>query len=249
MQIEILPHRGGTKYLGRFLTFRAPQDAELTNRINNAWRKFGCHKQELTSKCYPLRQRLRLFEATVSATALYGSSAWTLTKQQEDRLRKSQRQMLRKVLGAGCMTMPSGRGDATSSSDEGSEEREPIGDLEPWVEWLKRTTRYIEDQLGKANIEDWVVAYRRHKWKVAGKASRASTNPEWKWSQVLMDWLPASVLQNFRRSGRPKLRWDEEFGKVIAERFGEQCRDWREVACHEETWELLESEFANQRWI
>ena len=89
MSIEILPPSGSLKYLGRVLTFRDPHRAEIEHRITAAWRKFHSLKQELTSPNYSLNDRLRLFHGTVSATILYGSEAWTVTSEFENRIRKT----------------------------------------------------------------------------------------------------------------------------------------------------------------
>lgn len=40
-------------------------------------------RSELTSKHYPLKHRVRLFDGTVTPTMLYGSATWTLTKKTE----------------------------------------------------------------------------------------------------------------------------------------------------------------------
>ena len=61
MNIQILPYDGTQKYLGRALTFKSPTNAELTNRISAAWRKFNVFKEELTNKAYSQTCRLRLF--------------------------------------------------------------------------------------------------------------------------------------------------------------------------------------------
>ena len=55
-------------------------------------------KQELTTKSYSLKGRLRLFHGTITPTMLYGSSTWTLTVELENRLRRTQRQMLRMIV-------------------------------------------------------------------------------------------------------------------------------------------------------
>ena len=59
------------------------------------------YKQELTNKHYPLSSRIRLFESVVTPTTLYGCPAWTLTKELEFTLQRTQRKMLRMILGAG----------------------------------------------------------------------------------------------------------------------------------------------------
>ena len=120
-------------------------------------------RQELVSKTYSLNDRLRLFDATVSPTLLYGCEAWTLIKEHEDRLQSTQRKMLRMILGSGrqriiaetCADSVDVDSDAHESlciaPDMGNAEV-----LEPWTEWIKRVTHRAEDQLEKLNIQSWI---------------------------------------------------------------------------------------------
>ena len=100
MPIEVLPHTASQKYLGRKLTFHQSAQTEVENRIASGWRKFFLLKRELTTRSYSLRDRLRLFEGSVTPTVLYGSAAWTLTTELENRLKRTQRQMLRMILNS-----------------------------------------------------------------------------------------------------------------------------------------------------
>jgi hypothetical protein len=76
-----------TEYLGRKLSLKDTHETEVEHRIAKARSKFMSHKAELCSKHYPLKHRLRIFQATVSATLLYGSGAWTSTASLEGKLR------------------------------------------------------------------------------------------------------------------------------------------------------------------
>ena len=68
------------------------------HRIATAWRKFHALKQELTGPRYSQSDRLRLFNGTITPTILYGCEAWTLTADLENRLRRTQRQMIRMIV-------------------------------------------------------------------------------------------------------------------------------------------------------
>jgi len=98
MTIDILPTTDATKYLGRKLSFHDPHRVEIESRISFAWKKFYTLKQELAGSRYSLTDRLRLFHGTVTPTILYGCEAWTLTTELENRLTRTQRQMLRMIL-------------------------------------------------------------------------------------------------------------------------------------------------------
>ena len=63
-----------------------------------AWKKFYANKRQLCDKQYRLGYRLKLFDAVVTSTALYGSGCWTMTTAREAKLRSTQRRMLMKVL-------------------------------------------------------------------------------------------------------------------------------------------------------
>ena len=294
--IEILKRTESTKYLGKLLVFANPHEKELDNRINAGWRKFGLYRQELTSKTYALKQRLKLFDAVISPTILYGCASWTLTQDLANRLRKTQRKMLRLILGAKRRasssnnigdnrtdttdahnnnsndndednatddTSDSDGSDVTSlvhddpdehpahhDDDEEDDEEEREADLEPWVVWLQRTTRYMEDQLGKIQCDDWVSAYRRRKWRWAGQVARAQDE---RWSFQVAQWMQdrrknraQSGLR--RRQGRPNSRWSDEIAAYLQETYGEQLMEWTDVALDAATWEHLEEDFVRKTW-
>ena len=81
--------------------------------------------------------------------------------------------------------------------DEGSEPKE----LEPWHVFLKRTARWTEDQLEKANLQQWTAQWRRRKWAWAAKLL---DNENQKWSSVATNWQPllhGSVPRGRRQQG------------------------------------------------
>ncbi len=100
LNIEVLPPSAATNYLGRKISFENFQTLGVENRVAAAWKKFWTFKQEMTSKTYALQDRLRPFEGTVTPTLLYGSATWTLTKQTESTIRRTQRRMLRMMIGS-----------------------------------------------------------------------------------------------------------------------------------------------------
>ena len=84
--VAVLHHSDSTKYLGRKLTFDDHHNTEIDNRISTAWRKFNAMRDELTNRRYPLHARLRLFDTTITTTALYGCASWTTTTSQTTKL-------------------------------------------------------------------------------------------------------------------------------------------------------------------
>ena len=68
IRIEILTRGESVRYLGQMITFRQQETTEIKNRIRAAWATFHEYRQELTSKNYMLKHRLRLFDAAITPT-------------------------------------------------------------------------------------------------------------------------------------------------------------------------------------
>ena len=167
VKLEILPRDTTTKYLGRSFSFHSPNDTELQGRINAGWRKFAVYKDELRNKAYPLKQRLRLFDAVVTPSVLYDCTSWTLTAELEGRLRKAQQRMLRMILNSGRrrVQVPTSEQSSEEESEElhspDSEDADHL--LEPWGDWIRRTARHVESELENAKLEDWTAQAKRRK--------------------------------------------------------------------------------------
>ena len=92
MKIEILTRNESVKYLGQRISFYQQETTEIKSRIRAAWATFHKYRQELTSKNYMLKHRLRLFDAAVSPTLRYAAGTWTPSKEHERMIQSTQRQ-------------------------------------------------------------------------------------------------------------------------------------------------------------
>ena len=230
MTIDVLTPLDNTKYLGRKLSFSDPHRTEIENRIANAWRKFFLLKQELTGSRYCLTDRLRLFHGTVTPTILYGCEAWTLTGELENRLRRTQRQMLRMILHAPRrMAINSATAPPTTANTDDDDEDvdsapstprippQPSDDndttnLEPWV---RRCTHDAEARMKKLNLDDWIAMHRRRKWAWAHRVAIADTSLDWTRTALLWDPTLDTTLRTHRRQGRPKTRWTDDIRNYL----------------------------------
>ena len=79
------------------ISFYQQETIEIKSRIRAAWVTFHKYRQELTSKNYMLKHRLRLFDATVSPTICFAAGTWTPNKQHERMIQSTKRKMLRLV--------------------------------------------------------------------------------------------------------------------------------------------------------
>jgi len=123
--------------------------------------------------------------------------------------------------------------------------------LEPWEHWIRRATRQVEEELGKAGIEDWVCAYRRRKWRFAGYTAQDQEN---KWSLQTLRWAEdrRQDLQTGgrgRKRGRPKTRWADEIAAYVDNLFGTgKKNDWLSIASEAPSWKLMEADFVQGKW-
>ena len=86
------------RYLGQMITFQQQETTEIKNRIRAAWTTFRKYMQELASKNYMLKHRLRLFDAAITPTICHASGTWTSTKEHERMIQSTQRKMLRLII-------------------------------------------------------------------------------------------------------------------------------------------------------
>ena len=85
-------------YLGQRISFHQQETLEIKSRIRAAWATFHKYRQELTSKKYMLKLRLRLFDAAISPTICYAAGTCTPTKEHERMIQSMQRKMLRLII-------------------------------------------------------------------------------------------------------------------------------------------------------
>ena len=102
------------------------------------------HRQELTSPTYPLRDRLKLVDATVKPSLFHASGEGTITEEMKKELQTTQRRMMRMIIQTNRKTgkcpvaahaasvddIAATKFQTTSHEDE----------LEPWVDYMVRAT-------------------------------------------------------------------------------------------------------------
>ena len=221
MSIEVLDCQKHAMYLGRALCLRGMHGEELRNRTSKAWSKFGIHKDELTDRDIPIRQRLRLFDAMVTPTTLYGSGAWTMTVERHRHLRSTQRRMMRMILNSNRKY----KGDQRT--------------VEDFVEWIQRTTREAEELMARYSINDWVTQQRDRVWQWAGKVARSTDG---RWSHKILNYEPLGS----RLNGRPRARWTDQITSFLRQKMGNtiDANTWILLAKDRSKWDDWQTEFS-----
>ena len=72
-KVKILSAEDSAIHLGRHLSLVDTREKEVEFRIAAGWKSFFARKEEHCNKAYPLQDRIRLFEATITKCVLYGS--------------------------------------------------------------------------------------------------------------------------------------------------------------------------------
>ena len=109
--------------------------------------------------------------------------------------------------------------------------------LEPWVEWIKRTTGIAEKEARKVGVADWVGEQRKRKWELAGHMSRRDDG---RWSTATLEWEPKGK----RKVGRPEKRWVDEINVFIEDRDLASEGSWRQLAADRGEWRRWKDYFS-----
>ena len=89
--VKVLAAGDTERYLGRKLSATDFHSVEFTNRLACGWAAFFKFKEVLCNRKLSLRDRLKLFECTVTPCALYASGAWATTTDMERKLTSTRR--------------------------------------------------------------------------------------------------------------------------------------------------------------
>lgn len=87
------------KYLGAIITADNNMNKEIKARIQSGNRCYYALRELYQSRTMSRSSKLKLYHATIRPVAMYGCEAWTLTKANEDALRRFERKILRKIYG------------------------------------------------------------------------------------------------------------------------------------------------------
>ena len=98
MSIEILTRNEKREVFGPENLVPPTRDIRNQEQDQGGLATFHKYRQELTSKNYMLKHRLRLFDATVSPTICYATGTWTPNKEHERMIQSTQRKMLRFII-------------------------------------------------------------------------------------------------------------------------------------------------------
>ena len=182
--VEVLRGSVAHKYLGRTLpgNLRLRGEVELSHRIQNAWAKFHKHRTTLTDRHVSVKSRLKLYEATVTPTVLYGLAACPLTERQRERLDVIQRRMLRSIVGW-----------ARSAAED-------------WSDTMRRMRDKVDRALRQFPCIPWSMRIAKHQQRLAAHIAKHCNS----WAAKAVRWQPAATIPGaFRSRGRPLRRWND----------------------------------------
>ena len=152
-----------------------------------------------------------------------------MTKMIDNALKTTQRKMLRMILEHGRRRVQANTAESESSGEdvqsnasntvkqEDEPPVEPVDELEPWVDWIKRVTCYMEERLQNLKMRSWTEEARLRKWKWAQNLFTGEHSD--RWSVKALHWNPQIHFDRpkpaaRRRPTRPKLRWLDDILKI-----------------------------------
>ena len=160
----------------------------LTNRLRCAWAKFHAFRQALVDKNVDTKLRLRLFNAVVTPTALYGLIAAPLTAKDLESLVVVQRKMIRSIVGHVKL----------------------VG--EDWADVHRRMNCKIAGALERQAVPDWAEVLLERKESFRDKLETPSCS---NLLQLVFHWNPKATNDSklfstpHRQRGRPCSSWKE----------------------------------------
>ena len=164
------------KYLGRHIPgdLKTRGELEFAHRLAAAWGKFHKHRTTLLNKHVSIKLRLKLFEAVVTPTVLFGLSTLPISKAQLAQLDVVQRKMLRSI--AGWVRYRN----------------------EEWADTMRRVNAKVVRALNEYPLHIWSRQFAcRQFWLARRLADNVGT-----WPMRLAKWCPSSFSDDQLNPGR-----------------------------------------------
>ena len=197
--VEVLTGDYFHKYLGRHIPGDLAKrgSIEFSHRVAAAWGKFHKHRQCLTNQHVHVKLRLKLFEAVVTPTVMFGLTTIPVTAGQLQQLDAVRRRMLRSIVG--WIRSPG----------------------EDWAD----TMRTMNGGLQRANDEyptqAWSQQFASRQFSLADRLARRSDTCPAKaasWDPFKSEGLEGNQCP-YRSVGRPRAKWDDWLKKFSKQAF------------------------------
>ena len=206
--VEIVQPQLSHKYLGRYLPgeFTLRENVEINHRIQCGWYAFGRHSAILCNRNVSVKLRLKLFDAVVTPTILFGLAILPLSQASLKKIETAQRKMMRKI--AGWVRIQN----------------------EPWEDTMRRMKDRVACALQQHPVMPWKKRIGKDLWKFI---LRVKSAPDESWIHQSSMWAPnelsdeTSAFFPYRCRGRPLLKWDSVVRKFCSLRYNES---WQKLS-------------------
>ena len=226
----IISRDEGFKILGTTYTLNGNTDLEFDKRMNAAYGKFHELWPLLGKRDANMNKRIKLFEATVTKSALWCSESWTLSVAQKRNLRAVQRSMLRRIAGP--------RRHAE----------------EDYLTWIRPATKTADERAREAGCDCWLKQFLRKKWAWGGSVMRMSSERlalratcwrDSKWWSLQPRGSSAYGVRPMRARPGKVARWEGDFQNFSA---AQGWASWQDAAKSENLWDEAEELFVEMMW-
>jgi hypothetical protein len=122
-------------------------------------------------------------------------------------------------------------------------------ELEPWTDWIKRTTHWAEAQVKQLKLENWLTQIWRRRWRWAAGIAKHEAR---RWTHRILVWQPEMTTGTSkvrtRKAGHPRKRWSDDITQfLLSKDFAIVHSNWWTLALHAESWSSVEKGFVEHK--